>query len=73
MGEADVHHGGFPQMPAREATLRNSTAVAGVRATWSATFCRLTPTLWCSVSTIAPIMAVSRIRPAAWKKKKYWV
>ena len=36
-----------PQMPAREATLRNSTAVAGVRATCAAMSCRLTPSLWC--------------------------
>ena len=54
-------------MPAREATLRTSTAVAGVRATCSAMFWRLTPDLWRRVSTMAPIMATSRIRPAAWK------
>ncbi len=56
------------QMPAREGTLRSSTAVAGVRATCSAMFCRLTPSLWRKVSTIAPTIAVSRIMPAAWKK-----
>ena len=33
-----------------------------------ATFWRLTPTLWCSVSTIAPIIAVSSTNPAAWNR-----
>ena len=42
-------------------------AVAGPRATCWATFWRLTRSLWRSVSTMAPIMATSRTRPAAWK------
>ena len=44
------------------------TAVAGVRATWTAIDCRLTYSRWRSVSTIAPTMATSRTRPATWKK-----
>ncbi len=55
------------QMPTRERTLRSSTAVSGVRATWAPTSWRLTPALCCSVRTMAPIIAVSRIIPAAWK------
>ena len=46
---------------------RGSIAVAGVRATCAAIDWRLTPSLWRSVSTIAPIMATSSTRPAIWK------
>src|ERR1039457_2603483 len=49
-------------------TLTISIAVAGVRATWSEMFCRRTRTRCCSVSTMAPTMAISRIMPAASKK-----
>ena len=45
-----------------------SIALARLRATWSAMFCRRTLGLCCSVSTMAPIMATSRTTPAAWKK-----
>ena len=45
-------------------TLTTSTAVLLRRATWAAMDWRLTPSLWRSVSTMAPIMATSRIRPA---------
>src|SRR5262245_12586389 len=48
-------------------TLTTSTAVALPRATWAAIDWRLTPSLWRSVRTMAPIMATSRIRPAPWK------
>ena len=47
---------------------RGSIAVAGLRATCWAMFCRLMPTLWRSVSTMAPIIATRRMSPAAWKK-----
>ena len=46
---------------------RGSIAVVLVRATCAAMLWRCTA-LWRSVSTIAPIMATRRIRPAAWKK-----
>src|ERR1700722_10933049 len=49
-------------------TLTTSMAVALVRATCSATFCRLTLGLWRNVNTMAPTMATSRTRPEAWKK-----
>src|SRR6187200_2017045 len=65
LGEADGHI--HPCNPAREATLRSVTS-AGVRAFWSATTWRLTSGLCCRVSTIAPIIAVSRTSPAAWKR-----
>src|SRR5437879_3005884 len=42
--------------------------VAGVRSTWSMITWRLTPGLWRSVSTMAPIIATSSTMPAAWKK-----
>src|ERR1700741_177133 len=44
-----------------------SIASAGRRATWRATDCRRTPGRERSVSTMAPIMATSRISPAVWK------
>jgi hypothetical protein len=54
------------QIPCLEATLRTSTASAGVRAFCIATFWRFTPTLCRKVKTIAPIIAVNRMNPAAW-------
>ena len=39
-----------------------------VRATCAEMSCRFTPSLWRSVSTIAPIMATSSTSPAIWKK-----
>src|SRR5664279_4365064 len=44
-------------------TLTISIAVAGVRAFCSGMFCRRTRTRCCSVSTMAPTMATSRIMP----------
>ena len=58
LGERDRHDGFSPapravqacnarfQIPCLEATLRTSTASAGVRAFWIATFWRFTPALW---------------------------
>ena len=40
----------------------------GIARDLRATSWRLTPGLWWRVRTIAPIIAVSRIIPAAWKK-----
>ncbi len=50
------------QIPCLEATLRTSTASAGVRAFWIATFWRFTPALCRKVRTMAPIIAVSRMK-----------
>src|SRR5262249_19622380 len=61
-------HGRLRQIPWPGRTWRISIAVFGVRATWSAMVWRLTPGLWRSVSTIAPIIATSSTTPAAWKK-----
>src|SRR5882724_9813348 len=58
--EPDAHDTPCPGL-----TLTISIADALVRATWSATFWRLAFGLWCSVSTMAPIMATSRTSPAA--------
>jgi hypothetical protein len=69
MRKADGHD----QIPCPDLTLTTSMAVAGVRADWAAGFCRLTPTLWRSVSTMAPIIATSRTRPESWKKNRYFV
>src|SRR5579872_6250288 len=63
MAEPDGH-----DTPCPLCTLTISMAVALVRATCSAMFCRLTLGLWRNVSTMAPIMATSRTRPEAWKK-----
>ena len=46
---------------------RGTIAVAGVRATCAGTDWRLTPSLWRSVSTMAPTMATSSTRPEIWK------
>src|SRR6476646_8078765 len=70
MAEADGHivplRASYRPWPGR--TLTMSIAVALVRATCSAMFCRLTLGLWRSVNTIAPIIATSSTTPAAWKK-----
>src|SRR6202011_5869780 len=58
MAEPDRH-----DSPCPLATLMISMAVALVRATCSSTFCRLTLGLWRNVSTMAPTMATSRIKP----------
>src|SRR5262245_6359531 len=57
--------GGTVAVP--DGTLTISTAVLLRRATCAAMDWRLTPCLWRRVSTMAPIMATSRIRPAASK------
>ena len=63
VAEPDGH-----ESPCPDCTLvSTSTAVAGFRATCTATFWRFTPTLWRRVSTIAPIMATSSTSPANWK------
>src|SRR6266852_2117422 len=59
MAEPDGH-----DSPCPERTLTISIALALSRATWAATFWRLTEGLWRSVSTIAPIMATSSTTPA---------
>src|SRR5438876_260235 len=61
--EADDHG----QIPCPGRTWRSSIEAARVRPTWAAMFWRLTPGLWRSVSTIAPIIATSSTSPAAWK------
>src|ERR1700704_5007442 len=75
MAEADGHivplRASYRPWPGR--TLTMSIAVALVRATCSAMFCRLTLGLWRSVNTIAPIIAPSSTTPQAWKKKHYAV
>src|SRR5262245_58092942 len=53
--------------PGRTFTI--SIASSRVRPICCETFWRLTFGLCCSVSTMAPIIATRRIRPAAWKKK----
>src|SRR5205085_4602727 len=58
-------HSGAPS-PGLRVTRR--MPVRGVRRTWSAITCRLTPGLWRSVRTMAPIIATSSTMPAAWKK-----
>src|SRR6202011_5228367 len=63
MAEADDHH----QIPSPGRTWRISIAVLTVRAFCSAIFWRRTLGLWRKVSTIAPLMATSSTRPAAWK------
>src|SRR5690606_21730029 len=65
MRDADFHC----QIPFPVSTFLTSIEVAGVRPTCTPIFCRLTPGLWRSVSTIAPIIATRRINPAIWKKK----
>ena len=45
-----------------------SKPVAGPRATCAEIDWRLTFSRWRSVKTMAPIIAVSRIMPAPWKK-----
>src|SRR4029078_9441974 len=54
-------------------TLITSSVVFGGGATCSATACRLTFSRCLRVSTIAPIIATSRIIPAPWKKEMYFV
>src|SRR5512146_372428 len=66
MSEPDGHV--LLPRPCPDRTLTTSIAVAGVRAFCAGMFCRRTRTRCCSVSTIAPTMAISRIMPAASKK-----
>src|SRR5712691_3414639 len=63
MAEPDGH-----DSPCPGRTLTISIALALSRATWAATFWRLTEGLWRSVSPIAPMMATSSTTRAAWKK-----
>ncbi len=64
VAEPDGHDSPCPDL-----TFTTSIASSRVRATCCEMSCRLTFGLWRSVRTIAPIIATSRIRPAAWKKK----
>src|SRR6185437_16089852 len=66
MSEPNGH--GLPPRPCPGRTWRISIDIAGVRATCSAMFWRRTRTRCCSVSTMAPTMATSRISPATSKK-----
>src|SRR5262245_28348169 len=59
---------GLPPHPWPGRTLTISMEAAGVRVTCAAIFWRRTRVRWCSVSTMAPIIATSRMMPAAWKK-----
>src|SRR5690606_2053608 len=70
MREPDGHVclSGLTHTPSRKGTFRTSMAVSRVRATCCAMSWRLTPGLWRSVRTMAPIMATSSTRPDAWKK-----
>src|SRR4029079_6190304 len=52
--------------PCPDVTLRTAIASSGVRAFCALMSCRLTFTLWRSVSTMAPIMATSSTMPAIW-------
>src|SRR5882757_8564424 len=56
--------------PCPDATLRTLMASSGVRAFCTLISCRLTFTLWRSVSTMAPIIATRSTMPAIWK---YWM
>src|SRR5439155_17411014 len=62
MAEADRH-----VRPCPGRTFTTSIASALVRRTCAAMSCRLTRSLWRSVSTMAPTIATSRMTPAAWK------
>src|SRR5664279_2389494 len=66
MPKADGH--GRLSIPWPDRTLTISIDMAGVRAFCVGISWRRTRTLCCKVSTMAPIMATSRIMPAAWKK-----
>jgi hypothetical protein len=59
---------GLPPHPWPGRTLTILMEAAGVRVTCAAIFWRRTRVRWCSVSTMAPIIATSRMMPAAWKK-----
>src|ERR1700681_4097337 len=63
MAKADSH--GLLPRPCPERTLTISIDMAGVRETCAEMLWRRTRSLWRSVSTMAPIMATSRIMPAA--------
>src|ERR1700688_4458172 len=71
MSEPDRHctHSGASAScrPWPEATLRRLIASSGVRAFCTLMSCRLTLTLWRSVSTTAPIIETSSTMPAIWK------
>ena len=62
----------FNQRPCPGFTSFSSIALVGSRYIWASTSCRLMSVLWRSVSTIAPIIATRRIRPASWNSRKYW-
>src|SRR5574340_684765 len=64
--EADRH--ALPPRPCPGRTWRSSIDISGVRAFCAAILCRRTRTRCCRVSTMAPTMATSRIRPAASKQ-----
>src|SRR4030095_8136408 len=67
VAEADQGHGGRHQeTPWRGGTLTSTTDSSRVRPTWRAITWRRTPSRWRKVSTIAPIIATSSTRPAAW-------
>src|SRR3954463_11039832 len=71
MSEADRHftHSAASAScrPCPAATLRTLIASSGVRAFCTLISCRLTLTLWRSVSTMVPIIATSSTMPASWK------
>src|SRR5271165_2825764 len=60
MRQADEHQ----SLPAPSGTLTTSTVSARLRASWAEIDCRLTSVRWRRVSTIAPIIATSKISPA---------
>src|SRR5581483_3098485 len=61
VGQANRHSA----IPSPGLMVTSRIPLAGVRSTWSAITWRLTPGLWRSVSTMAPIMATSSTSPAA--------
>src|SRR6185312_2483418 len=65
---AEPDHQSASTLPPR-GTLTTSTDCARVRASGAAIDCRRCPTRWRRVSTIAPIIATSRITPAVWNAK----
>src|SRR6185312_8942190 len=66
MAEPDNHV--LLPRPCPVRTLSTSMLAAGMRLTCSEILCRRTRTLCCSVSTMAPTIATSRIMPATSKK-----
>src|SRR5258707_7484820 len=55
----------WPSAPLPTGTLTTATASARVRANWAGIYCRRVPGLCRRVSTMAPVIAISRITPAA--------